>query len=543
MLLRLYYGCMQPSPTHWYYNTVLYQVYPRSFYDSNDDGIGDLQGVRQKLDYLKDLGIGAIWLSPFFPSPMADFGYDVSDYENVDPIFGTLDDFKVLLHEAHEKGIRVVIDFIPNHSSNQHPWFKEAVSSRDNPRRDWYTWRDPGENGGPPNNWVSIFGGPAWELDEASGQYYLHSFLKEQPDLNWENAGVRAAICSAAKFWLDLGIDGFRIDTMYWISKDPLFRNDPVNPGYKPETDNPYDAFKHRYSHYGPKLFRYFNEFVRTVKAYPDKFIIIEAFPEDGDVSLGYLRLYEHVDPSICAPFNFEGLRLPWKASEFEDFISSFESFMEPFYLPIFCMSNHDQHRISSRIGPAAARTMAMMQLTLPGLPIIYYGDELCMEDNDIPASMVQDPVEKQIPGKGLGRDPERTPMQWNTKQNAGFSKAEPWLPVHPSYESVNVVVENDDPASMLQLYKALIKLRAGSSALKHGSYTARTIHRDIFCYERTHGEETVMVVLNFSDQTLNLNHSLLNGKLVQSTDAGRKLTDIKNELKLGANEGVILRL
>lgn len=534
---------MQPSPTHWYYNTVLYQVYPRSFYDSNSDGIGDLEGVRQKLDYLKDLGIGAIWLSPFFPSPMADFGYDVSNYEDVDPIFGSLEDFKTLLKDAHDKNIKVVIDFIPNHCSDQHPWFKESISSRDNPRRDWYTWRDPAEDGGPPNNWVSVFGGPAWQFDEASGQYYLHSFLKEQPDLNWENAGVRAAICSAAKFWLELGIDGFRIDTMYWISKDPQFRNDPINPDYHPESDNPYDALKHRNSHYGPKLFRFFNEFVRTVKAYPDKFVIIEAFPEDGDVTQGYLRLYEHVDPSICAPFNFEGLKLPWKASEFEDFVGSFESFMEPFYLPIFCVSNHDQHRISSRIGPAAARTMAMMQLTLPGLPIIYYGDEIGMADTDIPPGKVQDPLEKQVPGKGLGRDPERTPMQWTQDTNAGFSSAEPWLPINQGYMTVNATTESEDSASMLELYKSLISLRSGSSALKHGTYKSHTIHRDIFCYQRSHSGENLLIILNFSADPLNLNHSLLNGKLIQSTDSDRNKTDIVNELLVSPNEGIILQL
>lgn len=534
---------MKSDKNAWYRNGILYQVYPRSFCDSNDDGIGDLVGIINKIDYLADLGVTAIWLSPFYTSPMKDFGYDVADYRQVDPVFGNLSDFKKLLDQAHKKDIKVVIDFIPNHSSDQHPWFIESKSSKNNPKRDWYTWHDPSAGGGTPNNWLSYFGGSAWEYDKQTGQYYLHSFLKEQPDLNWDNSEVRKAFCEIAEFWLKMGVDGFRIDTFYWISKDPKFRNDPPNPNYSPETDDPYDSLKHVYSNNGPRLYEYFSELTKVVKSFPEKFIIMEVLPENDDLTEGYIKVYENVDINECAPFNFEGIKLPWKADEFEDFIGSFQSFMEAEYLTVYCMSNHDQPRIVDRIGPEAARVMAMMQLCLPGLPIMYYGDEIGMSGHEVTGKKLKDPFGIRVPGKGLSRDPERTPMQWDSSKNSGFTmSSEPWLPVNPNYIVINVENEKADPSSILNLYKSLISLRKNSDILKHGTYKSLTVHRDIYCFERQYGDKAIVVVLNFSDEEVSIDDKRLSGKILLSTIADRALEDIDGELLLLPNEGVVIQ-
>jgi alpha-glucosidase len=298
---------MSGRPPHPYLKgKVVYQIYPRSFYDANGDGIGDIQGIIQKLDYLNDgtpasLGINMIWLSPFYPSPMADFGYDVADYCDVDPIFGTLDDFRELVKAAHRHRIKLMIDFVPNHSSSQHPWFLESRSDLAAPRRDWYIWRDPAPGGGPPNNWLSVFGGSAWEFDDLTGQYYMHSFLKEQPDLNWENPALRAAMKRAMRFWLDLGVDGIRVDAVDWMAKDTLFRDNPRNEKFVAGSDDPYHEYHRLYSQNAPQLFNYLREMAAVVKAYPSGFMVTETYPDRGDIVSEYLRLYENYLSEVSA--------------------------------------------------------------------------------------------------------------------------------------------------------------------------------------------------------------------------------------------------
>jgi alpha-glucosidase len=535
---------MQPSIEHWFRNAVLYQIYPRSFYDHNNDGIGDLKGIIEKLHYLKgdddSIDIDVIWISPIFPSPMADFGYDVSNYQEVDPLFGNLDDFNQLVMAAHERGIKLFIDFIPNHTSDQHRWFQESRRSRDDPHRHWYTWRDPKDDGGPPNNWISVFGGPAWEFDEHTGQYYLHSFLKQQPDLNWENVEVRIAIKEAMCFWLELGVDGFRMDAVYWTSKDPDFRDDPVNKQYEDGT-NPYFNLIHRYSKEGSKLYDYMSELADTLKCYKDKFMIIEASPEHGDINKSYMNLYERVDASVSAPFNFEGLNTPWNAKAFQTFIDSFQSGMHPSYVPVYCLGNHDQPRLASRLGIRQARSAAVLQLSLPGMPVIYYGDELGMTDVVIGPEDIRDTFELRVPGKGLGRDPERSPMQWNTSKNAGFSNTKPWLPIGSDYEKVNVDYESRDPYSSLQLYKRLLTLRKKYTVLRQGSYESISLHENVYCFKRAIPNEVTITVINFSDEPIKLVHNILHGKLLLSSNLDIFDQKLTGKLILRPHEAVIV--
>lgn len=526
----------------WFRQAVLYQIYPRSFYDSNNDGIGDLNGITKKLNYLSgdsdSLGVSAIWISPFYPSPMADFGYDVSDYRGVDPIFGTLDDFKRLLKAAHQHHLKVIIDFVPNHTSDEHPWFKEARMSRDNPKRHWYVWRDPADGGSPPNNWLSEFGGPAWHYDESTGQYYLHSFLAKQPDLNWDNPEVRKAMNDSLRFWLDMGVDGFRVDAVLWLSKDPDWRDDPPHPDYHPDRDDPTASLNPIYSRRGPHLFEYLHEMAETIRAYPDTFMVTEAYPRQWDNTDAYLHFYENIDPEVSAPFNFEAISSPWDAKEFKHIIDNFQSSLKDGYLPIYCFGNHDQPRLAGRHGGGAARTAAMLQLTLPGMPVIYYGDELGMTDGEVPPNKVQDPFEKQVPGKGLGRDPERTPLLWNNKKNAGFTKGEPWLPVNPNYVDINIERQQIDPKSSLNLYRSLLKLRASSRALYSGDYSSLKTPDNVFGFHRQFRNERIKILLNFSDQTIALPLKLASGKPLLSTYLDRQITISQ----LRPNEGIILK-
>src|SRR6266550_674772 len=321
----------------WYQSAVVYQIYLRSFYDTNGDGVGDLPGVLKKLDYLRggpnSLGVDAIWLSPFYPSPMADFGYEVADYCDVDPVFGTLDDFKRLLDGAHRRELKIIIDFVLNHTSDQHPWFKESRASRDNPKRDWYVWRSPKADGSPPNNWQSAFGGSAWAYHKPTGQYYLHSFLAQQPDLNWESPKVRAAMKQVVKFWCDLGVDGLRIDAASWLAKDPAFRDDPPNPHYRSQVDSPYRALRHTHSKRGPQLYTYLNEIADEVSKYTGRFMIIETYPHRWNNTEAYDQFYKQVNPQVSAPFNFEGVFAPWLAHSFRAFTDRFQTSLQDGYV------------------------------------------------------------------------------------------------------------------------------------------------------------------------------------------------------------------
>ncbi|MBW3572546.1 MAG: alpha-amylase, partial [Gemmatimonadetes bacterium] len=391
----------------WWQRGVVYQVYPRSFQDTDGDGVGDLRGITRRLDYLRWLGVDALWISPIYPSPMADFGYDVSDYRDVHPMFGTLADFDQLVREAHARGLRVILDFVPNHTSQEHPWFRESRSSRENPRRDWYIWRDPAPGGGPPTNWLSNFGGPAWTLDERTGQYYYHAFLPQQPDLNWRNPAVVEAMLDVLRFWLERGVDGFRVDVIWHLIKDDRFRDNPVNPGWTPE-QRPYDAVLPVHTADQPEVHQLIARMRRLMDEYPERVLI-------GEIYLPVERLVAYYGQDMSGahlPFNFQLIRAPWHARHIARLIDEYEAALPPGGWPNWVLGNHDVHRIASRVGRAQARVAAVLLLTLRGTPTLYYGDEIGMMDVEVPPERVQDPYERNVPGQGFGRDPERTPMQ-----------------------------------------------------------------------------------------------------------------------------------
>ena len=507
---------------------VVYQIYPRSFQDSNADGVGDIPGIIQRLDYLADLGITALWLCPLYPSPMVDYGYDVADYTAVDPVFGSLQDLDELIRKAHEHNIRVLLDLVANHSSDQHSWFKESRSSLTNPKRDWYFWRDAKAPHSPPNNWISTFGGSAWEYDSHTGQYYLHSFAKQQPDLNWQNPEVRRAFQNIMRFWLDRGVDGFRVDAANWYSKDPSFRDDPINPAYNQETDDPYNRLIHYYSSGQPELFSYLREMTGILEPYHNRMMLVEAhFDMLFDVS-SYANFYQRIDSRVAAPFNFIDLYLPWRATSFQRFIDSFQAMLKPSFTPVYSSGNHDRSRLATRIGADATRAAAVLFLTLPGTSVIYYGEEIGMEDGAISPDAVRDLS---------GRDPERTPMQWSADHHAGFSRHKPWLPIGKHYTTHNVATESADPHSLLSLYKKLLALRSYSQAIRQGTYIPLDLADDnLLGFTRKYKNEKLATVINFSrTETV---PCLVRGEIVLTTEIG----EIEQET-LGPLEARIIRL
>ncbi len=523
----------------------MYQIYPRSYKDSNGDGIGDLPGIIEKLEYLEWLGVDSVWLSPFYPSPMADFGYDVSDYRDIDPMFGTMKDFRRLLKEAHARNINVIIDFVPNHTSDEHSWFKESRASRTNAKRDWYIWRDGKPDGSPPNNWLSMFGGSAWKFDTGTGQYYLHSFLEQQPDLDWDNPEVRAAMLDNMRFWLDLGVDGFRIDAVSMISKDKRLRDDLTNLDYH-KGSNPYQKLEHIYSQQGHRLFEYLRDMAELLKSYNKKFMVIEAYPEEGaspkEAKEYYQRYYERVDPSVAAPFNFEGILADWDAEYYGEFISEFQKGMHQDFVPVYCFGNHDQSRLATRLGRPAARLSAMLQLTLPGMPTIYYGEEVGMVDGTILPNQTQDPFAADRPELGLNRDPERTPMVWSPEYHAGFTTGKPWLPINKDYKHCNVNVQSGNPDSFLELYRSLLHLRRSSLALKRGGFRLLKLKGGVLAYRRMYGDESYLVLLNFQDRTHVIESDSVHGEILL-TSHDRHLIGQQTDgtVRLEPHQGLII--
>jgi len=527
--------------THeWWQRGIIYQIYPRSFMDSNGDGVGDLPGILRKLDYLAWLGVDAIWLSPIYPSPMADFGYDISDYCDIHPLFGTLADFDALLKETHRRGMKVVLDFVPNHTSDQHPWFIESRSSRQSPKRDWFIWRDPAPDGGPPNNWLSNFGGGAWELDRATRQYYYHAFLKEQPDINWRNPAVREAMHDVLRFWLDRGVDGFRVDVIWHIVKDDQFRDNPRNPGYRPG-QNPHHEYLATYTADQPEVHDIIAEMRDVLDAYPGRMMV-------GEIYLPVERLvtyYGEGGEGVHMPFNFQLITLPWNAHTIAGAVQSYESALPAYGWPNWVLGNHDNPRIASRIGRAQARVAAMLLLTLRGTPTLYYGDEIGMHDVPIPRKLVQDPFEKNVPGMGLGRDPERTPMQWDKGRAAGFTTARPWLPVAEDSRTVNVAAQREDSTSILMLYRRLIALRRAEPALSVGDYGPVMAGEDVIAYRRQEGPRQFLVVLNLGggSQTVSLPSNMELGRLLLSTHLDREGERVGPAINLRADEGVLVEV
>jgi alpha-glucosidase len=530
------------SELKWPLSSVVYHIYPRSLFDTNSDGIGDLKGIEKKLDYLVDLGINAIWISPIYRSPMKDFGYDISDHADVDSIFGNMKNFDSLIKNAHRKNIKVMIDYVPNHTSDQHKWFEESRSSKDNPKRDWYIWAQGKADGSPPNNWRSYFGGSAWQLDAQTNEYYLHTFDKHQPDLNWRNPELEKAMLEVLKFWLQKGVDGFRVDAIDWVYKDPSLRDEPHNPNRAEGKHSEYDHLIHTYTFSLPETIEVMKKFVKVVKQFDHKFIVAEAHLDLQEI----IKRYVTVGWKWYQPFNFSLIYLPWKAEIHKQYIDEYDKALGELYVPCFVLGNHDQHRVGTRIGIKQARIAAILQLTLRGLPFIYYGEEIGMTDNHIPSDQIQDTYEINSPKLGFGRDPERTPMQWDDGKYAGFSSSKPWLPINPNYTKINVRSEEKDPKSMLTLYKLLIRLKKGNAVLREGKYVALPMPADnVLAFIREHDGNKILVLLNFDDRDKKISMNFKKAKIICEdtlTDKPGKIIDL-TDFKLEGNEGYILQI
>ncbi|MET0241115.1 MAG: alpha-amylase family glycosyl hydrolase [Sphingobium sp.] len=520
--------------TDWWRDAAIYQIYPRSFQDSDGNGIGDLDGIVRRLDHIVELGAGAIWLSPIFRSPMADFGYDISDYRDIDPIFGDMAAFDRLIAEAHARGLKLLLDFVPNHSSDQHPWFIESRANRSNPKRDWYIWRDPAPDGGPPNNWMSNFGGSAWTLDPATGQYYYHAFLPEQPDLNWRNPDLRAAMTDTLRFWLDKGVDGFRVDVIWHLIKDAQFRDNPPNPAYtsaKPDIER----YLQLHSADQEEVHDVIAELRAVVDGYADRLLI-------GEIYLPVARLmtyYGKDNRGVHLPFNFLLIHCPWHAEAVARLIDDYEAALPEGGWPNWVLSNHDQPRIAARVGEAQARIAAMLLLTLRGTPTLYYGDEIGIADIDVPAALVQDPAAVNEPGVSFNRDRARSPMQWSDAPYAGFSKRRSWLPLTTDWQERNVARQRETGGSILALYRALLQLRFEAQDLRHGGYRRIDAGEGVLAYTR--GEE-MAVVLNLSaeDIALRLPPGWTGASVRLSALSAQPLPAIPD--RLAAGEGLILQ-
>lgn len=502
----------------WWERGVIYQIYPLTFADGDGNGTGDLRGIIQRLDYLNDgnpdsstaLGIDAIWLSPINKSPMVDNGYDVSDYRDICPTFGSLRDFDELLEKAHQRNIKIILDLVVNHTSNHHPWFVESQSSQDNPKADWYLWQSPPEGKALPNNWQSYFGGTGWTYSETRKQFYFHTFHHNQPDLNWQNPEVRAAVYDVIRFWLDRGVDGFRLDASSAYSKDQYFRDNPLKYGATDKHD--YDNYHHLYDKNLPGNHEIIREMRAVVEEYGDRVLIGETFIDN--------RLYDSVvfhgvhNDELHLPLNFEFPFSPWYPGYLQREIEKREKVTSPGGWPCYFLDNHDIPRHLSRWiecslcvdSVAIAKAAATLLLTVRGTPLLYYGQELGMVDHtDIPKEQQKDQaiVKSDNIDTPPPRDGARTPMQWDASAHAGFSfgkAVEPWLPVHPNYSEVNVQRELHNPDSILTFYRQLLRVRKRSEALQVGRWrTLLHYPHEHLAYLRETSTETVLIVINFS--------------------------------------------
>jgi len=480
----------------WWKHAVFYEVYPRSFADSNGDGIGDLNGITSKLDYLKDLGVDAIWITPCFPSPQVDFGYDISDYDNIDPMYGTLADFDQLVSEAKKRNIRVILDFVINHTSDQHPWFIDSKSSRSSAHRDWYIWRDGKGQGQPPNNWLSTFGLSAWKFDPTTNQYYYHYFYPEQPDLNWRNPAVEKAMFDVTRFWYKRGVAGFRLDAVDSLFEDPNLTDNPVLPG-KDKFGRP--NMEEKYNKKLPEMHVTLQRLRKVADEY-GAVLIGETWTSQVKELEAY---YGENGNELQLPMDLMLTNLPLSAEAFREHINAVDAARG---WPTYVITNHDIRRSYSRYGDGVhnddiAKMMAGFYLTLRGTPIMYYGEEIGMANNDPkrkedvkdPIGLLGWPLEK-------GRDGERTPMQWNGGPNAGFTTGKPWLPVPASAQTHNVQTESENPDSILSFYKSVIQLRKTEPAMLEGAYIPlNESDQNVLSYLRKSPTGTVLVVLNFS--------------------------------------------
>jgi alpha-glucosidase len=515
---------MDGTGPRWWQEAVFYQVYPRSFADSGGDGVGDLEGLRQRLDHLQWLGVDAIWVCPFYPSPMADFGYDVADYCDVDPLFGTLEDFDRLVADAHSRGIRVIVDWVPNHTSDRHPWFVESRSSRDSPKRGWYVWRDGGDGpGGRPNNWRAAFGGHAWTWDDRTAQWYLHLFLPEQPDLNWRNPEVAQAMEGVLRFWLDRGADGFRIDVVQGLGKDDELADDPPGSVLPRSTTNDH-----------PNAHPILRSIRRLVDAYPQEPVLV------GEV---YLLSTEQVarylgdGDELHLAFDFTSLYAPWTADAWREAIDRVAAELGPIGgWPTWALSNHDNPRHATRYrGEAQARAAAVLLLTLRGTPFLYAGEELGLEDAVVPSHRTVDPG---------GRDGCRAPLPWDATESHGWHGAGPggaWLPWPPDAATRNVESQRADRSSVLHLYRRLLAARRASPALRRGSLAVLASAPGVLAYERLAGPDRRVVLVNF--EAAPTEAAVPGDWLVEvSTEGGPGGEDRPYDGQLGPAAAVLLR-
>jgi alpha-glucosidase len=531
---------MEQKQFLWWQKGIIYQIYPRSFQDTNGDGIGDLKGIISKLDYLAWLGIDIIWISPIYPSPMKDFGYDISDYTGVHPLFGSMQDFDELITRVHALGMKLILDLVPNHTSNEHPWFVESRSSRNNPKRDWYIWKDAREDGSVPNNWLSVFGGNAWEWDQQTHQYYYHAFLKEQPDLNWRNPEVQEAMFNVMRFWLNKGVDGFRVDVMWHMIKDSQLRDNPLNTDFT-ELQADYNRLLPVYSTDQPEVHEIVRKMRTLVDGYGEKVIIGEIY-----LPIEKLVVYYGIDNlGAHLPFNFQLLTLPWEASKIASAVDVYEAALPKNGWPNWVLGNHDQQRIASRVGVGQARVAAMLLLTLRGTPTIYYGEEIGMKDVPIAEDQIQDPQGLNMPGKYLSRDPERTPIPWNNSEYGGFSKAPAWLPLARDYKRKNVQQQQDDPFSLLSFYRRLIAIRKKEPALSIGNYRPVHSNHQLIAYTREWNEVTFLVVLNLTHGVCYFTppHENLTGTVIVATHSELEGIPFKGTFGLGGDEGILVKL
>jgi alpha-glucosidase len=519
----------------------MYQIYPRSFLDSNGDGVGDLPGIVAKLDYLRWLGVDALWLSPIYPSPMADFGYDISNYTDVAPLFGSLDDLDNLVEQAHRHDLKLILDFVPNHTSDEHPWFQQARQNRSNDKHNWYIWRDPAPEGGPPNNWTSNFGGSAWQFDAQTRQFYLHSFDVKQPDLNWRNPAVRQAMFAVMRFWLDRGVDGFRVDVPGAMLKDEQWRDNPPNPDWKPG-DRPFGRQLSRFTEDQPGI----HEIVRAMRAVTDQYgervLVGETWPPVERMMPYY---GERLD-EFHLPFNLQLVLQPaWEAHALRRLVEQYEGALPSGAWPNWVLGNHDRPRVATRLGRGQARVAQMLLLTLRGTPTCYYGDEVGIQNVAIPPDLLRDPEGKADPR--YSRDPQRTPMQWESSPNAGFCPAGvlPWLPVANDYRTYNVATQQHEPRSLLSLVRTLLLLRRARPALSVGTQTiVDQPNPTCFVYERQDADERCLVVLNCSTH-----HQVLTlpeqgqGHLLLSTHLDRGGPLALSHVDLRGDEGLVIEV
>jgi len=520
----------------WWQLGVVYEIAPISFQDSNGDGKGDLSGLIDRIEYLEWLGVDVVWLTPVFPSPFLDFGYDIANFCDIDPRFGTLKDFDDLTSGLHQRGIRLLLDFVPNHTSDQHPWFVESRSSQGISKRNWYLWADPAANGGPPNNWLSRFGGSAWQWDD-SGQFYYHSFLAEQPDLNWRNPAVRDAMAEVMRFWLRRGVDGFRVDASAVLAEDELLRDDPPNPDADESTPPP-QRLKRVFTDDRRQSMAYLEEMRQVVDEFENRALAGEVQGQTDRIG----HFYGGGRPRFHMPLNFALLDSPWDAFSLQANIDAYLNAIPKDAWPNWVIGGHDKKRVASKIGQAQARNLAMLLLTLKGTPFLFAGDELGMEQVDIPRDRIQDPFEKLVGGYGLNRDPERSPMRWDASRNGGFTTGEPWLPMGTDIADRNIERLKNDSQSILALYRALIALRKRERVLIEGEYQPIRSRNDILTYKRVGADAELIIALNLIHQPRRFEWSGT-GSLVLSTYLDTQQTTVDCPRLLRPDEGVIIKL